>query len=111
MDNFNFITGNQYITAVHAEAVKVFITGGVVPPDFNAALVHALVLGTRIALSEFLADQNVPLPLIIDDPFIYMDDRRAKNLLSLLRAVSRKRQIILFTGYSHYLEGVNRVDL
>ncbi len=53
-------------------------------------------LATRLALSDALYDGELP-PLILDDPFSSLDDRRVNTAKKLLLELAKKRQIIYFT--------------
>ena len=53
-------------------------------------------LATRLALTDALYDGELP-PLIFDDPFASLDDRRVDTAKKLLLKLSEKRQIIYFT--------------
>ncbi len=110
-DIFNYITSNQYITTLGSETVRDFIMDNTRTGDLNSAMVHILILSIKIALSEFLAESNIAIPLIIDDPFVFMDEKRSENLKKLLAETSRQRQIIVFTQHSHYLNPGNRIEL
>ena len=110
-DSFNFITNRQYITTVDDDLVKSVITGREDCGVLNTALFHILRLCLKIALSDFLAEDDVHVPLIIDDPFLFMDDRRAANLKELLKTTSEKRQVIVFTQNAQYLDQEERFEL
>ena len=53
-------------------------------------------LATRLALSDALYDGELP-PLILDDPFSSLDERRVNMAKSVLAELSQRRQIIYFT--------------
>ena len=101
----------QYITTVDDDLVKSVITGREDCGVLNTALFHILRLCLKIALSDFLAEDDVHVPLIIDDPFLFMDDRRAANLKELLKTTSEKRQVIVFTQNAQYLDQEERFEL
>ena len=50
----------------------------------------------RIAWAEYLYGED--FPLIFDDPFLGSDDYREKALIDLFYALSKKRQVIIFTN-------------
>ncbi len=51
----------------------------------------------KLAFSESLYTGELPF-IILDDPFVYLDDRRCKAALCLLAKISKKRQVIYFTA-------------
>lgn len=56
----------------------------------------ALLLSIRIAVGQLLS-RDKTLPLILDDPIIYMDHERRNLFLSRMRPISNEHQIIIFT--------------
>ena len=64
----------------------------------------------QIALTDFLIAGDMPLPLVIDDPFQYMDSERIERFKKLIMDVAEKRQVLIFTHHSglndwgHYFE-------
>ncbi|HHU52515.1 MAG TPA: AAA family ATPase [Clostridiaceae bacterium] len=67
---------------------------------YSAGLNDQINLALRLALTELLQDMSESIPLILDDPFIQLDQNRATLSLELLLNLSKsqKRQIILFTS-------------
>lgn len=59
-----------------------------------------LYLAVRLAISELVFPEDNPCPLILDDALLSFDDARAKETLRLLKELSGKRQILLFTCQS-----------
>ena len=58
-------------------------------------------LVARIGLVRLVTGDRRP-PLILDDPFITLDDARAKRSLDLLREVARDFQVIYLTTSDRY---------
>ena len=56
--------------------------------------VDQLYLALRLAVAEELTPEA---PLILDDALVRFDDERMKAALAILRELSDKRQVILFT--------------
>ncbi|OGQ33720.1 MAG: hypothetical protein A3F16_06590 [Deltaproteobacteria bacterium RIFCSPHIGHO2_12_FULL_43_9] len=56
----------------------------------------SLLLSIRIAVGQLLSKDKT-LPIILDDPIIYMDHGRRNLFLSRLRPISNEHQIIIFT--------------
>nr|MBQ8890563.1 AAA family ATPase [Clostridia bacterium] len=53
-------------------------------------------LAMRLALVDSLYEGELPF-LILDDPFISLDDRRRKRAMELISAIAKERQIIYLT--------------
>ncbi len=53
-------------------------------------------IASRLALIDSLYEGEMP-PIILDDPFIALDDRKAKSAIRLLEKLAKSRQIIYFT--------------
>jgi len=97
LDKFNIITNNQHRSTIDQDHIRGILQNQNAGEQVNPSLTHLLVLAIKIALTDFLIDLDIPFPLIIDDPFIYMDDVRTETLRTLLNDISRFRQIIIFT--------------
>lgn len=110
-DNFNIITNNQFITVLDDDMVKKFFIEHAEPIELNSALLYILMLSIKLAISQFLYDSNISVPLIIDDPFVFMDDTRVENFNLILQRISQQRQVIIFTQHSHYMSRDYRVEL
>ncbi len=97
LENFNYITGNQYITRVGAHTLEKMILQNDNSDDFNPALHHALLLSLKLSMTDIIAESSEPLPLICDDPFLFMDDERISRTKQMFNIISEKRQVIIFT--------------
>lgn len=67
-----------------------------------------LYLAVRLAVCELVLSGDDPAPLILDDALVNFDDERLALALNLLRSLSARRQILLFTCQGRerrYLEG------
>jgi DNA repair exonuclease SbcCD ATPase subunit len=72
-----------------------------VPVDhFSRGTVDAIYLSLRIALAK-VRDDGRSLPLMLDDPFVHLDQKRLATTLNLIDMASADGQLILF---SHNLE-------
>jgi DNA repair protein SbcC/Rad50 len=58
----------------------------------------------RMVLAEILATTGETCPLILDDVLVQSDRVRKRALLDVIRAVSRERQVILFTQEDDVLD-------
>ncbi len=57
----------------------------------------AAYLLLRVGLAQHMSSMGEPVPLILDDPLVDLDDVRVENFLDLLLDLSRQVQILLFT--------------
>jgi DNA repair exonuclease SbcCD ATPase subunit len=58
-------------------------------------------LAARLGLVRLVTGDRRP-PLVLDDPFVTLDDARAKRALALLREISRDFQVIYLTTSDRY---------
>ncbi len=100
LERFHDITGEQYKSTVDDHDVKELIVGNGITGEMNPAVAHALILSVKLSLSEFMPETLVSLPLIIDDPFLFMDDDRTEKLKNQINDIAMKRQVIIFTHKS-----------
>jgi uncharacterized protein YhaN len=106
---FNYLTNNQYVTRVDEALYNRMLAEGRLDGDFNQGTVYELLLCMKLSITDYLPERN-QLPLIIDDPFQFMDDERTTRFKSIIDEVSRKRQVIIFThqgdkkGWGNYIE-------
>ena len=66
---------------------------------FSAGTADGLMLCMRLALVDALFTQEKPF-LILDDPFVNLDDGHAAQALAMLREISKKRQVIYLVCHS-----------
>ena len=97
---FHTVTDNQFAAKVDDRVVRDLVTGNGLMHDLNPSVVHALLLSVKFSLTGFLSDSAVSLPLIIDDPFLFMDDERVDRLKDQIRDIARYRQVIVFTHHT-----------
>lgn len=111
LDKFNHLTGNQYITTIDEEVLLQIITGGGVPGDLNPQLLHALLISIKFSLSDFIISGTASIPLLIDEPFQFMDDERCNRFRDLVSYISNMRQVIIFTHQSDKRNWGNFIEL
>jgi uncharacterized protein YhaN len=63
-----------------------------------------LYLSLRLASLLRRAEVAQPMPLILDDVLIQLDDSRASSALKVLAEVSRRMQVLFFTHHAHLVE-------
>jgi uncharacterized protein YhaN len=68
--------------------------------SFSRGTVDAIYLSLRIALAK-VRDDGRSLPLMLDDPFVHLDQKRLATTLNLIDLASADGQLILF---SHNLD-------
>ena len=66
---------------------------------FSRGVRDMIDIAMRMALTDALYDGEKPM-LILDDPFVNLDDRRLSNAMSLLKKLAQEQQIIYLTCHS-----------
>lgn len=66
-------------------------------PPLSYGQLHMTLLAVRLGAADFLAGLGVRLPLLLDDPFVHLDPRRARELWELLARIATERQVIVAT--------------
>lgn len=94
---FHFITDNQFKNQLSRQTVDSFISSNGNLSAMNPSTAHILLLSVKLALTEFMPNAEMSVPLILDDPFLLMDDDRIGRLLEQLREIAKSRQIAIFT--------------
>ncbi|MBP7734551.1 MAG: AAA family ATPase [Spirochaetes bacterium] len=111
LEKFNHLTGNQYITKIDDAAVLQMITENKMIEEMTPPVIHALLLSIKCTLSDFLINEDTALPLLIDEPFQFMDDDRCNRFRDLVSYISNRRQVIIFTHQSDKRNWGNFVEL
>ncbi len=111
LEKFNHLTGNQYITKIDDAAVLQMMTENRVSDEMTPPIIHALLLSLKFTLSDFIINGTTTIPLLIDEPFQFMDDERCNRFRDLVSYVSNKRQVIIFTHQSDKRNWGNFVEL
>ncbi len=79
---------------------KILLGGRALPidsPPLSYGQLHIALLSIRMGAADFLAGLGVRLPLLIDDPFVHLDEHTAGELWSVLSSIARERQVIVAT--------------
>lgn len=66
-------------------------------PPLSYGQLHAALFAVRLGAADFLAGLGVRVPLVVDDPFVHLDERRAAELWRVLREIARRRQVLVAT--------------
>lgn len=59
--------------------------------------VDQIYLSLRLAMINILSEGAEQIPMVLDDPFAHYDDARVKSAMKLMKEVSEKSQVLLFT--------------
>ncbi len=80
--------------------------GGEAVPAANMSdgTADALYLALRLASLEYQIGLSKPIPLVIDDCLIQLDDDRASAALQAFSDLSETTQVILFTHHQHVVD-------
>lgn len=70
----------------------------------SGGTIDQIFLAIRIAVGEFISQNNGNLPLILDEIFIHYDDTRTLDTLRYIVDVSKDKQVVLFTCKRRELE-------
>lgn len=109
--NFNFLTANQFVSIIDEAVLKKIIVENSLPEDINQSVKHLVFLSIKLALTEFLIDAGITLPLIIDEPFLFMDSERTSRFKQLIDDISSKRQVVIFTHHTDKGEWGKYIEL
>lgn len=93
------ITGSSENTSVTDSAIHSLLTGEQAP-DLSPQHHHITLLGLTLAMHAHQVEKGISLPLILDDPFLLMDEERIAQSMELLLDISSSRQVLLFTHNS-----------
>lgn len=63
---------------------------------FSAGYKDLVGICTRLALIDSIFEDEAPF-LILDDPFVNLDEEKLENAISLIKTISNKYQVIYFT--------------
>jgi uncharacterized protein YhaN len=102
-DGLARVTGGRYQRAMLDPAT--FRVTTEVPETGRLEDVDLLSQGTqaaaylllRVGLAQHMSSMSEPVPLLLDDPLVDLDDVRIQNFLDLILQLSRDIQILLFT--------------
>lgn len=64
--------------------------------ELSQGTINQLYVSLRLAISEIMSD-SMHLPFMIDDAFVHFDDIRKKRMISILKEIASRHQILLFT--------------
>ncbi|WP_240376428.1 ATP-binding protein [Bacillus piscicola] len=98
---FRHLTNGSYLRVFSPAGEKKFVVENeqgirFSPQELSRGTAEQLYLALRLALAEIYT-QSETFPLILDDPFVNFDRERQQIAFSLLKNISKERQIIYFT--------------
>jgi uncharacterized protein YhaN len=97
---FSKITGGRYVAIKLDEnmspSVQVDDRRWMPVESFSRGTVDAIYLSLRVALAK-VRDDGRSLPLMLDDPFVHLDQKRLATALNLIDMASADGQFILFS--------------
>ncbi|MYL18370.1 AAA family ATPase [Halobacillus litoralis] len=99
--HFQVLTDRRYQSIAaddHDRAMTVLDLDGVLfaPGELSKGTRDQLYISLRLALGETMAGQK-PLPFLMDDAFVHFDESRLKKMTAILRTISKRHQVILFS--------------
>jgi len=71
--------------------------GWITTEDLSTGAVAVIFLALRLAFAEVLQGENEPLPFLLDDPLVYLDDAHAEEAIKFLASWRSEYQIFYFT--------------
>ena len=113
---FALITGGKYDQVRLSRddfSLQVFSEekGDWINPDteeLSAGARDQLYLAARVALLGAVTGDN-SVPLILDDPLVHFDSERRENTRNLLKEVSKKHQVLIFSCHDYYDDWADQV--
>jgi chromosome segregation protein len=79
------------------------------PVQLSQGTRDQLALALRLAVLDAVAS-DVPLPLVLDDPFAHWDASRLRQARGMLQALARRRQVLLLTHRDEFASWGEPVD-
>ncbi len=98
LKKFNTLTGSQFADSVTEKTAEAFIRGYSSSGTLSPVVEHSLLLALKLALTEMGPETKDLSPLILDDPFLLMDDSRIGTLMEQLEGIAGRRQVLIFTN-------------
>jgi DNA repair exonuclease SbcCD ATPase subunit len=95
------VTGGRYgnVQVDEQAAMRVLAADGrtVELSALSGGTADQLYLSLRLALLDLIAAGQEHIPLLLDDPFVQYDDRRAAAAIAYVAELARDRQVVLMT--------------
>ncbi|MHB1526649.1 MAG: ATP-binding protein [Candidatus Dormibacteria bacterium] len=91
-------TGGPAIVAIHSDKGRPSPV-----EELSDGECDQLYMALRLASLEHHCAEIGPMPVILDDVFVYFDDDRTTAALRVLAELSRQTQVLIFTHHQHVL--------
>ncbi len=111
------VTAGKYARPAISPSLEISLqpgAGALQPWEFfSGGTVELMYLALRLGLIRMLEKHSGPLPALLDDPFVLLDDARCREALGVLRdAAQAGSQVLLFTCQDRtVLPGANVLEL
>ena len=111
------VTAGKYARAAISQSLEISLqpgAGALQPWEFfSGGTVELMYLALRLGLIRMLEKHSGPLPALLDDPFVLLDDARCREALGVLRdAAQAGSQVLLVTCQDRtVLPGANVLEL
>ncbi len=92
--------GNVMLFGVRASGKELDVPANAM----STGTADALYLSLRLASIEHQLSRSTPLPLVVDDCLVQLDDDRSSAAMRAFSDLSLRTQVILFTHHEHLLE-------
>ena len=104
------ITDGKYKKLIINKDMKLFLMtdSGKIPVErVSRGTIEQVYFAIRMAAVDLLYEEE--FPVILDDTFVFYDDRRLENILKWLS--ENKKQVILFTCQRREIEAAEKMNL
>ncbi len=81
-----------------------------VPSQLSEGVRQQLYLAIRLAYVLHYCRQNEPLPIVMDDVLVNLDDENARRTLKTLHEIAGSVQVLFFTCHPHLVSLAREVD-
>lgn len=111
------VTAGKYARAAVSQSLEISLqpdSGALQPWEFfSGGTIELMYLALRLGLIRMLEKHSGPLPALLDDPFVLLDDARCREALGVLQdAAAAGGQVLLFTCQDRtVLPDANVLDL
>ena len=111
---FSQLTGSRYDTILLDRELRAAArpVGDSVSREaafLSAGTIDQLYLSVRLAICEMALPEDKQCPIILDDALVNFDDERCRYAIKVLKDISKKRQVILFSCHSREAEMSNNL--
>jgi len=94
---FRELTGSSYSQPIDMKTIVNVMKKKHTDNTVNASFSHLLQLAIKCALHDFLVDSGVSIPLILDDPIVFIDEDKIDAFRKIIEKTAQSRQVVIFT--------------